>query len=147
LSFRWRDISKDSNGPGNGIILSRLGDGQPHFVARRETRGWNHEDGSSPEEIDLGPVVKGKWIDFVVHVRWSDGDDGVREYWRDGVLMGRSTKQNMGTDSPVIHRMGLYQGASIDHTRTLYWDNHRIGRSYIEVDPACPARPPKPATS
>ena len=138
FSFRWRDISTDANGPGNGIVLDRLEDGRPHFIARRETRGWNYADGDGADTIDLGPVRKGQWIDFVIHIRWSDNaEDGLREYWRDGRLMGRSANQTMATDSPVINRMGLYQGSAVDHDRTLYWDNHRIGGSYAEVNPAC----------
>ncbi len=46
----------------------------------------------------------------------------------------------MATDSPVINRIGLYQSSAVDQDRTLYWGwgNHRIGRSYAEVNPACP---------
>ena len=50
--------------------------------------------------------------------------------------MGRSTNQNMGTDSPIINRMGIYEGTDVDHERTLYWDNHRIGSSCAAVNPA-----------
>jgi hypothetical protein len=32
--------------------------------------------------------------------------------------------------------MGLYQGTQVDHPRTLYWDNHRVGTSYRAVDPS-----------
>jgi hypothetical protein len=139
FSFRWRDISTEANGPGNGIMLDRLEDGQPHFIARRETRGWEYADGGGADTIDLGPVRKGQWTDFVIHIRWSDDPEtGLREYWRDGRLMGRSAKQTMATDSPVINRIGLYQGSAVDQDRTLYWDNHRIGGSYAEVNPACP---------
>ena len=42
----------------------------------------------------------------------------------------------MRMDNPVRRKAGLYQGAMIDHARTLYWDNQRIGRSYGDVDPA-----------
>lgn len=138
LSLRWADISHRDNGPGGGIKMARVpGDSRPHFVAERETRGWSFRDGAEKDQIDIGPVEKNRWIDFVVHIRWSASSrGGIREYWRDGELMGRSTNQNMGTDSRVIHRMGLYQGTAVDQRRTIYWDNHRIGRSYAEVDPS-----------
>lgn len=138
LSMRWGDIGHRRSGPGGGISLRRVaGDSRPHFVAGRETTGWSYRDGDGNDQIDIGPVVKNRWIDFVVHIRWSaSSSGGLREYWRDGKLMGRSTNQNMGTDSRVIHRMGIYQGVGVDHRRTLYWDNHRIGRSYAEVDPS-----------
>lgn len=138
FSMRWTDLSTSKNGPGNGIGVDRVaGDSVPHFVADRETRGWDYPH-PGDDRIDLGPVVKGEWIDFVIHIKWSASpDSGVREYWRDGKLMGRSTKQNMGTDAEVHHRMGIYQGTAVDHERRLYWDNHRVGNSYAEVNPAC----------
>lgn len=136
FSFRWEAISQEANGPGSGIILNRI-DGEPHFVSVRETRGWEYPDDAGDDLIDLGPAVTGRWTDFVMHIRWSDApDNALREYWRDGRLMGRSTNQNMGTDSPIINRMGLYEGTEIDHERTLYWDNHRIGNSCAAVNPA-----------
>ncbi len=70
---------------------------------------------------------------------YANPGQGVREYWRDGRLMGRSTRQNLPVDSPVVRRTGLYEGTAVDHTRTLYWDNDRVGTSYAEVDPACPS--------
>lgn len=140
FSMRWGgDLGQQENGPGGGFNLKKVeGDSVPHFLASREDDGFDYPDDGGTDEIDLGPVVKAEWIDFVVHIKWSDeASGGVREYWRDGVLMGRSTNQNLGTDGPVIHRMGMYQGTAVDHTRTLYWDNHRIGSSYEAVDPAC----------
>ena len=138
FSFRWEAISDEANGPSGGITMVRIGD-EPHFVSRRETRGWDFPDDAGNDTIDLGPIVTGRWIDFVMHIRWSDSpDDALREFWRDGRFMGRSTNQNMGTDSPIINRVGVYQGTGVDHTRTLYWDNHRIAGSCAEVDPASP---------
>ena len=138
FGMRWTDLSGSANGPGNGIGMDRVaGNSVPHFVADRETRGWNYRNPGN-DRVDLGLVVKGEWIDFVTHIKWSASPDGgVREYWRDGKLVGSSTDQNMGTDAEVHHRMGIYQGTAVDHDRTLYWDNHRIGSSYAEVNPAC----------
>lgn len=139
LGMRWTDLSVTENGPGSGINMTLVGDDPvPHFVSRRETRGWEFSDGAGNDLIDLGRVVKGQWTDFVIHIKWSASPEGgLREYWRDGELMGRSTKQNMGTDAEIHHRMGIYQGTAIDHSRTIFWDNHRIGGSYAEVNPAC----------
>ncbi len=139
LGMRWTDLSITENGPGNGINMTLVGDDPvPHFVSRRETRGWEFSDDAGNDLIDLGRVVKGRRNDFVIHIKWSASPEGgLREYWRDGKLMGRSTKQNMGTDAEVHHRMGIYQGTAVDHQRTIFWDNHRIGESFEEVNPAC----------
>ncbi|MBK5550669.1 heparin lyase I family protein [Pseudomonas sp. TH03] len=29
-------------------------------------------------------VEKGKWVDWVLHVKWSSGEDGFLEIWKDG---------------------------------------------------------------
>ncbi len=30
-----------------------------------------YTDGLGLDKIDAGPIVKGQWMDFVVHIRWS----------------------------------------------------------------------------
>lgn len=34
---------------------------------------------------EIGPYETGRWTDWVVHVKWSTGDDGVLDIWKDGV--------------------------------------------------------------
>jgi hypothetical protein len=81
-------------------------------------------------------VFQGQWMDFVYHIKWSTGSTGFREEWRDGVKMGRYDGPTLGTLSPFEHRIGIYEGTAVNHTRTLYVDNHRVGTSYAAVDPS-----------
>ena len=98
----------------------------------------NTVGGDDAQQRDLGPIVKNVWKDFVFHVKWSSGTDGVWEVWTDGVKVGPTyVGRTLGTAGATFeHRQGLYQGSKVDHTRTLYIDNHRVGTSYAAVDPS-----------
>jgi hypothetical protein len=129
LGFRYTET--DDNGPGSNIGVRREGP-TPIFSTSLIPEG----EGDDVGDQLLGPVAKNRWIDFVLHIRWSLGADGLREVWRDGVNMGRYEGPTLALSSAFEHRMGVYQGTAVDHTRTLYWDNHRVGTSYAAVDPA-----------
>ena len=60
------------------------------FEARWDAREVTPASGVQGRAIlAAGPLVRGRWIDWVVHVRWSYGPDGLLEVWRDGVQMLR----------------------------------------------------------
>ncbi len=126
FGFRYTDTR--ARGPGTGNIGGRNVGGVPVF--KTEINGFPAGD------ADLGPAVTGQWVDFVVHTRWSRGEDGFREIFRDGSRVTRYDGPTLNLDSRFEHRMGLYQGTQVDHPRTLYWDNHRVGTSYRAVDPS-----------
>lgn len=117
-----------------------LVDGKPHLMLRRNTvknREGFYRDGLGLDKIDAGPVVVGQWMDFVVHIRWSTTSQGaLREVWRDGVFMGRSTSLNAVDSAKHVLRIGQYQTTEIAHTRTTFFDNVRVGKSYAAVDPS-----------
>jgi hypothetical protein len=120
----------------------------PHMVLRRNTvmnqQGF-YKDGLGLDKLDLGPIVVGKWMDFVVHVRWSTTTTGaLREAWRDGVHMGSRSSLNAVDTSVERLRLGQYQATNIAHTRTSYFDNVRIGTSYAAVDPSRGETQPTP---
>ncbi len=133
VGFRWAEDADDYNGPGNGINATRV-DGEPIFTSA--TIVGDPGERESAGRLDLGPVVQGEWIDWVIHIKWSTDDDGLREVWRNGRKVGTYRGPTMSRDLPVLHRIGIYQGREVDHDRVLYWDNHRIGRSYAAVDPS-----------
>lgn len=111
----------------------------PHMVLRRNTvledDGF-YDDGLGLDKLDLGPIVTGEWMDFVCHIRWSTtSTNALRECWRDGVHMGERTSLNAVDTAEHRLRVGQYQTTAIDHERTTYVDNVRIGTSYEAVDP------------
>ena len=112
----------------------------PHMILRRNTVKNNehfYKDGKGLDKLDLGPIVTGRWMDFVCHIRWStSAHNALRECWRDGKYMGAKRSRN-AVDTEVHHlRIGVYQETSVRHARTLYADNVRIGTSYAAVDPS-----------
>ncbi len=122
----------------NGQSYARFS--EPHMVLRRNTvknsQGF-YKDGKGLDKIDLGPIVTGKWMDFVCHIRWSTtSTNALRECWRDGVYKGASTTLNAVAANRHDLRVGQYQTTSIGHERTTFYDNVRIGTSYDAVDPS-----------
>jgi hypothetical protein len=123
----------------SGSLVVQLKD--DHLVFRRSVNAsWDGcEAGSdcSNDDLDMGPVVEGRWIDFVFRVRWSSSPGtAVREVWRDGELMGSSRRPNVLGGSEYRLRVGMYQDRSTRVSRILYYDEVRIGRSYDAVNPA-----------
>ncbi len=132
LSFRYADA--DINGTGSvKLVQSDLG--APCLVHTRAALSADeYGDGAGEDPLYLGPVIEEEWIELVCHFKWSHtAENALKECWRDGTWMGRSTRQNMSFDATVSHRVGIYEGPGVDHERTLYWDDHRIGRSHQAV--------------
>jgi len=131
--FGFRYSGPSTNGPGGNLNADLIG-GSPQFMMGSNLSGAPSADHVG--EHMLGSVVKGQWMDFVVHIKWSRGGDGLREARRNRVNTGRYGGRTLSIDAPFQHRIGLYQGTGVDHTRTLYIDNHRVGSSYAAVDPS-----------
>jgi hypothetical protein len=133
------NLSGDMNlDNGNGEPYEEFS--EPHMVLRRNTvkdqEGF-YDDGKGLDKLDLGPIVVGEWMDFVCHIRWSTtSTNALRECWRDGEYMGKRTTLNAVDTNSHTFRIGQYQTTSIDHPRTTYIDNVRIGTSYAAVDPS-----------
>ena len=86
----------------------------------------------APREVGykLGPVAYGKWDDYLLHVRWSTGGDGLVELWRREAGQpwpkdptARDTGMNVftvaGVVLPVYAETGYYRGRQPE-TAVLY---------------------------
>ncbi len=145
--MRWTGSNSGTyNGPGGGLGLRRV---NPATGGANDSYPVQWRSGilNTSPAVNMGAPVKGAWTDFMQRIRWSTGSDGFMEWWRDGVYRGRydgptmmaSTSRTGAVtprDMPITHRFGMYQGGSVTQSRTIYWDNHRLGKSYAEVDPA-----------
>lgn len=129
IPAEWRSAGTDGSLSLTGASVG----GKPRLELRR--RG-SFADGLGSDKIDAGPLVTERWMDFVVHVRWSTAGGAVRELWRDGVLLGRKTSSNATSSAVHALRIGPAQATSITHTRTTFVDNVLMGSSYAAVDPA-----------
>jgi hypothetical protein len=85
----------------------------------------------------LGGLTTGRWVDFVVHVRWASDPTGTLEVWRDGVrkisIRGVRTWYESGLDR-VKPALGYYR-SDYPQTAVLYLDAFKIGPSYVSVAP------------
>ncbi len=96
-----------------------------------------------------GPYQAGVWTDWVFHVKWSSGTDGLVEVWKDGVKVG--TQQGPSTYNDQIgpyFKYGMYKAdwnGSVNPTpsiittpRISYFDEVRVGdagATYEDVAP------------
>jgi len=87
-----------------------------------------------------GSVEKGKWFDMVFHVKWSMGEDGLLEVWKNGEqiveLHGKiCNEKNVKNfkNSNIFVKFGGYRGKNVKLTQMFYLDEYRIGNSYEAV--------------
>tara|TARA_R110000850_G_scaffold60338_1_gene138571 strand:+ start:1407 stop:2231 length:825 start_codon:yes stop_codon:yes gene_type:complete len=91
---------------------------------------------------------KGEWVDWVFHVKWSSGDDGLVEAWKNGEKIVSDKGRNCGPgEFAPYFKFGIYKWPwkelpektpSTLARRTLYIDEIRIGdktASYQLVSP------------
>ena len=96
----------------------------------------------------IGDYVKGVWTDFVVHVKWSTGSDGLIEVWKDGVKVFTKSGINtyVGITTGNYMKVGIYKWPwkktdtynSTTTQRVMYADEIRIGNAlatYNDVKP------------
>ena len=120
---------------------------------RIQTHPNNHQSGH--RLLWTGPLHKGQWNDWVVHVKWSYEDDGFLEIWLNDVKVVNDNGPNCYNDQHQRYfKWGIYKRAWSTnsppfevHTRVIYNDGMRIGdkdSSYREVAPG--SGPPPPST-
>lgn len=106
----------------------------------------NVQDGNFHYD-DIGPVVTGKWVDWVFHVKWSDQSDGLLEVFMDGVKVYTYTGITMETLPEGNYvKLGIYfwpftnrPGSSNQTEIITYIDEYREGNekaSFNDVNPA-----------
>jgi hypothetical protein len=150
-TFRWSSVNSgasvgDTPGSGpnlGGRILNNVRGFHVYFIP---AAAGQRNQIPNPYEIIGGPLTKGVWIDWVQEIKWNNlnssgtdivHDTGYRRVWRNGTLIsdhvGDTVQYPGGKWTP---RIGIYQGSAINHSRILYYDEWRIGRTYDAVDPS-----------
>jgi hypothetical protein len=99
-------------------------------------------DDESATTLWEGAAARGRWTDWVLHVRWSPAANGRLEVWRDGEQLLDETAANMhpGTSAGGHYqKFGMYGEFDGDLTeRVLYYDELRVAvgpAGYALVDP------------
>jgi hypothetical protein len=79
--------------------------------------------------LDLGPIIRGQWVTFKVHQKWSnDPAVGFVEVYRNGVLVLPLTHLKTMEDGslPLFLSVGEYRSLDNSGTATLYFDDVSI---------------------
>ncbi|WP_198681174.1 polysaccharide lyase family 7 protein [Lentzea terrae] len=132
-----------------------LNTGSPPLAIETQGGNWrisqNWED--SEKDTPVGAYQVGRWTDWVVHVRWSAGSDGLLEIWKDGVPVPgfeHKTGKNSYRDPRAYMKIGIYKWPWKDQqsdttNRVMYHDELRIADasgSYQQVAPPRTTPPP-----
>ncbi|MBE7639957.1 hypothetical protein GUB10_06400 [Salegentibacter sp. BLCTC] len=126
--------------PSNALIAS---EGKLKWMLRWDTDRImenGHSDGLI--YIDLGTIPKDKWVDWVVHIKYSHTNTGVLEVWKDGKkVIDRQNMPNTYNDEKYPYfKFGIYkwEWTPTSSQKVIYYDEVRIGNensSYDEVKP------------
>jgi uncharacterized protein (TIGR03382 family) len=105
--------------------------------------------GSSGRVLWSGPLMRGHWNDFVLHVKWSsDPNEGFVEMYKDGELVIPKTMAatQFGGERNYL-KLGLYRDDSISPVGVVYHDGFAMGTSLEDVmpPPPAPVETPQPA--
>lgn len=84
-------------------------------------------DGVDFPERSIGPVRRGEWVDYTLHVGFSqDSDSGFVEAWENGVqTVERYNRATMSSDENYL-KMGIYRGNDDDSTAAVTIDEFRV---------------------
>lgn len=66
--------------------------------------------GAGQETFTVSPIEPGHWINYVVHAKWSHGDDGFVQLWQDG-----SKKVDYKGPNEYVDKVGPYFKIGIYH--------------------------------
>jgi hypothetical protein len=124
-----------SGQPGNSPIIGLRIKGSEWLITREL-------DDDTAIPLWTGPVEKGVWTDWVMHIRWSPGDAGTFTAWKNGTKEYDEVAQNMATgtsDGGQYQKFGLYGsfGGRVSE-RTFYYDEVRVAKgpdAYLLVAP------------
>ena len=114
--------------------------------AKRNTFAGGKRQYGGNRNHDLGAYERGVWTDWVIHVKWSFGDDGLLQVWKNGVSAIDARGPNAFNDQHgPFFKMGLYKGwrdpdkrSDAVSRRVLYHDEFRMGSGkagYNDVAP------------
>ncbi|MEO8404378.1 MAG: polysaccharide lyase, partial [Chitinophagaceae bacterium] len=126
---------------------------------------WHDQDGTTPPlslqvsggrmnfcqsftsntHYDIGATTLNKWINIVIHVKWTTSNTGVLEVWRDGSKLVSKTNVRTNSNGGSYMKIGINKwswapggGSSTATQRIFYIDNFKMGAetaTYADVDP------------
>ena len=78
----------------------------------RQSYGAAQTKPTRTEKILDDPVQPGFWVSWVIHAKWSAGDDGLLQIWKDGKrvldIKGTNTYSTIGVEYTPYLKTGIY---------------------------------------
>jgi chitodextrinase len=137
----WFNIFAEWHGDNNGIapmqLIAERSGGQLYWsiVKSYGPRAVPTSD-AVRRVLRLGPMVQGRWVDFVIRTKWSKGADGLFEAWVDGEKRVSDAGENWyQSGQSGVYLAVQYYGSPGGPTRVHYKDAIRYGDSYGAVAP------------
>ncbi len=131
---------------------TQQGGPSPVLAIRVKDDIWRITSDATPEKrrtLARLPLAKGRWVDWVVHVKWSEKAEGFWTIWKDGVQV--VDERQIVTQYPEAlgpyAKFGQYHSVSKEVPQNVvFFDEYRIagpGGSYEQVAPGgkSPAKP------
>ncbi len=87
---------------------------------------------------DLGDITKGQWTDWVFRIKFSSGNDGVIEIWKNGELVSSINAPSIGASKAGAWLAAGLVRSPTSQSRHIYMDEIRIGNEnagYNDVAP------------
>ena len=128
-------------------LALRVAKEKMEWTIRWDSKPLSHRNkAEGTATVYSGPLVKGQWIDWVLHVRWSYRKDGLVEVWRDGNKVAAHEGPNCYNDQREMYlKIGNYHTGYPGklwpeglQQRVSYFDEVRMGgpkAKYIDVAP------------
>lgn len=107
------------------VMQWHAGDGSPPLTLSVDSDGTlQFTNNRTGDVTPIGEINPGVWTNYVVHVQFSEGDDGVAEAWVNGTKTATHTTPNMASGSNYL-KLGMYSGG-IDNEEVLFYDDLQI---------------------
>ena len=78
----------------------------------RQSYGTAQTNPTRTQKILDDPVRSGSWVSWVIHAKWSAGDDGLLQIWKDGKrvvdLKGTNVYSTIGVEYTPYLKTGIY---------------------------------------
>jgi Polysaccharide lyase len=137
----WFNIFMEWHGDNNGIapmqLIAEQAGGQRYWsVVKSYGSAAVPTSGATREVLRLGPMITGRWVDFVIRTKWSKGSDGLFEGWMNGEKKFSDPGPNWyQSGQNGVYLATQYYGPPQPTIRVHYKDAIRYVDSYSAVAP------------